>query len=324
MASESRDIVAVRDWADTVVAQVEQVFFGKRPVVVKLLAALLARGHALLEDVPGTGKTIAARALAATLGASFKRVQCTPDLLPADVLGVAIWSPEKQSFAFRRGPVFANLVLVDEINRATPRTQSALLEAMAERQVSIDGRIMPLPDPFFIMATENPVEFEGTFPLPEAQKDRFLLSVDVGYPPREAEALMLESQRRLTHPVEDLKALTDPASILAHQAAVVGVHVDDAVRDYILDLTRASREEPAVRVGVSPRGALALYKAAQARAAIAGRGYVVPEDVKELAPDVFRKRLILTAEAALKGTQPERVIASLLDRVAVPAFKEKA
>ena len=314
--------IRAEEWARTACDGIEKVFYGKRKVIRKLLCALLARGHVLIEDVPGTGKTILARAMAAVLGADFKRIQCTPDLLPADVLGVSVWSAQKQSFRFRRGPIVSNIVLIDEINRATPRTQSALLEAMAERQISVDGRLMKLPDPFFIMATENPVEFEGTFPLPEAQKDRFLISLHVGYPEREAEALMLESQRQLNHPVESMTALTEPATILALQEQVVGVHVDPGLRDYILNLVQATREDQAVRLGVSPRGSLALYKTCQAWAAMEGRSYITPEDVQELAPEVFKKRIILTAEASIKNIKAERIIASILDRIPVPAFKE--
>ncbi len=323
MDDSTEAVAEIARWAETVVTQVERVFYGKRTVIRKLATALLARGHVLLEDVPGTGKTIAARAFAVSIGADFKRIQCTPDLMPADVIGVSIWSEEKKGFMFRRGPIISNIVLVDEINRATPRTQSALLEAMAERQISIDGRLITLTEPFFIMATENPVEFEGTFPLPEAQKDRFLLSVDVGYPARDAEALILESHRRLTHPVVDLTPVSSREAVLEHQKHAATVHVDDAVREYILDLVRATREDPSVRLGVSPRGALALYKASQAYAAVSGRAYVVPEDVKELAPDVFRKRIIPTPEAALKGLRADRVTESVLDRVPVPAFKER-
>ena len=323
MDASTEAVAEIARWAETVVTQVERVFYGKRTVIRKLATALLARGHVLLEDVPGTGKTIAARAFAISIGTDFKRIQCTPDLMPADVIGVSIWSEERKGFLFRRGPLISNIVLVDEINRATPRTQSALLEAMAERQISIDGRLITLTEPFFIMATENPVEFEGTFPLPEAQKDRFLLSIDVGYPARDAEALILESHRRLTHPVVDLKPVSTPEVILEHQKSAATVHVDEAVRDYILELVRATREDPSVRLGVSPRGALALYKASQAYAAISGRAYVVPEDVKELAPDVFRKRIIPTPEAALKGLHADRVTESVLDRVPVPAFKER-
>ncbi len=312
----------IKKWSETISDQVESIFFGKRGVIRKILISILARGHILLEDVPGTGKTIVARALSATLGMSFKRIQCTPDLMPADVLGVSIWMPASNDFIFRHGPVFSHIVLVDEINRATPRTQSALLEAMGERQVSIDGSVYELPDPFFIIATENPIEFEGTFPLPEAQKDRFLLSVDIGYPASEAEALILESQRRLNHPVTDLKPLCAAEDILELQRYITKIHVDEGLRSYILALINETRGDAALRLGVSPRGSLALYKAAQASAALAGRSYVVPNDIKDLAPDVFRKRVVLQPETQIRGITADRVIKSIIERVPIPAFKE--
>ncbi len=312
----------IQQWADGITGAVETVFYGKRRVIRKILCALLSRGHVLLEDVPGTGKTILARALANTLGTQFKRLQCTPDLLPADVLGVTIWSAEQQKFLFRQGPIMSNLLLVDEINRATPRTQAALLEAMAERQISVDGRRLMLPEPFFLIATENPVEFEGTFPLPEAQKDRFLLSLSIGYPDTAAEAVMLESQRHIEHPVDSLRPVTKADEILALQEAVTRIHVDSALRDYMLALVAASRSHPAVRLGVSPRGSLALYRSSQALAAMEGRSFVIPEDIKALVPDVFRKRLILHPESIIKNISADRIIESIVDSVPVPVFKE--
>lgn len=317
------DINGIKAWADRVSDALGGVFFGQEEAVDKILSALLARGHVLIEDVPGTGKTILARAAAALMGVDFGRIQCTPDLLPADVLGVSVYSPETGKFSFREGPVMTNILLVDEINRATPRTQSALLEAMGERQVSVEGRRVALEEPFFVLATENPVEFEGTFPLPEAQRDRFMLALSLGYPSREAEALILESQRRLGHPVEDLKPVCEGAEILRYQAEAVKVHVDASVRDYMLALAAATRVDPALRLGVSPRGSLALYKLCQAWAAINGRDYVVPEDVKVLATDVFRKRIVLRSESALKSIRPERVIQSILDTTEAPSFKER-
>jgi MoxR-like ATPase len=312
----------IQQWADDITDSVETVFFGKRRIIRKLLCAILSRGHVLLEDVPGTGKTILARALANSLGTQFKRLQCTPDLLPADVLGLTIWSAEQQKFLFRQGPIMTNMLLVDEINRATPRTQAALLEAMAERQISIDGKRLQLPDPFFLVATENPVEFEGTFPLPEAQKDRFILSLSIGYPDTAAEAVMLESQRQIAHPVETLKPLTGPDEICALQESVTRIHVDSALRDYILALVGASRNHPSVRLGISPRGSLALYRTSQAWAAMEGRSYVIPEDIKGLVADVFRKRLILHPESIIKNISVERIIESIIDSVPVPVVKE--
>ena len=313
---------AVADWSEKISNAVETVFFGKRDLIEKLLAALLCRGHVLLEDVPGVGKTILARALASSLGGEFSRIQCTPDLLPADILGVSVYNPNDGSFVFREGPIMANIVLVDEINRATPRTQSALLEATGEGQVSIEGKRRALPDPFFLIATENPVEFEGTFPLPEAQKDRFLLSLTVGYPGRDNEQHILESQRRLTHPVNDLSPVTELSDLLALQQEVVSVHVDQSVVDYMSALVEASRSHAQVRIGVSPRGTLALYKASQALAAVRGRDYVVPEDVKELCRPVFEKRIIMASQALIRGIGSDQVIGSIIESTPAPVLPE--
>jgi len=313
----------VIEWIAEVKSSVEKIFYGKSDVIEKLLVCLLCRGHALLEDVPGVGKTILARALAGSLGGQFKRIQCTPDLLPADVLGVSVYNPKSGEFTFREGPIITNLLLVDEINRATPRTQSALLEAMAENQISVDGRNIPLPNPFLLIATENPVEFEGTFPLPEAQKDRFFLSLRIGYPDRSAEEQILESQRRLDHPVNDVKAVVDLSSLLEAQAEVVKVFVKPEVRSYLLDIVSESRKDARLLLGVSPRGSLALYRGSQALALIRGRSYVVPEDVKELAVPALCKRIILKSEQAIRGIGEERVINDLLERVEVPVFKDE-
>jgi MoxR-like ATPase len=311
----------VAAWARRVRDSVERVFYGKSEVIDRLLVTLLCRGHALIEDVPGMGKTILARALARSLGGDFKRIQCTPDLLPADVLGVSVYSPKTGEFSFKQGPILTNVLLVDEVNRATPRTQSALLEAMGEGQISVDGKVMPLPEPFFMMATENPVEFEGTFPLPEAQKDRFFMTVQVGYPPREAELTMLESQRRLTHPVVDLEPVTDVATVRAMQEAILGVHVAPALQGYLLDLVDETRRDPRLALGVSPRGSLSLFRGAQALAALDGRSYVVPEDIKALALPVLKKRMIVKPEQVMRGIDEVQVIRDVLDRVDVPVFK---
>jgi MoxR-like ATPase len=314
-------VKSIQVWAETVIRSVESVFLGKREVIEKLLVAVLCQGHVLLEDVPGVGKTILARAVAQSLGGAFSRVQCTPDLMPADIVGVSIYNPKEGEFHFREGPIQANIVLVDEINRATPRTQSALLEAMGESQVSVEGKSRPLPDPFFLIATENPVEFEGTFPLPEAQKDRFLLSVKVGYPAREVEKTIVRKQRRLTHPVTDVTAVSDLKELLAHQTTVVTLHVDERVENYILDIIAATRSSPALQLGASPRGSLALYKCGQALAALRGRDYVTPEDIKALAVGILAKRVIVAPEAQFKGHTAESLLAAVIENTAVPELQ---
>lgn len=316
-----KETLKAADFALKIRNNIERVFLGKSVVIEKILAAFFARGHVLLEDVPGTGKTILARAFAASLGLNFARIQCTPDLLPADILGVSVWRADEGRFVYRPGPVVNQFVLVDEINRATPRTQSALLEAMAEGQISVDGNRIPLPEPFFVMATENPVEYEGTFPLPEAQKDRFFLSLSIGYPDRESEALMLENQRRITHPVTDLERVASPEEVLSIQEAVTQVHMEAPVRDYLLSLVEATRQDASLRAGVSPRGSLALYRASQALAAVRNRDYVVPEDVKEMTAPVFRQRLLLSPESLMRGIQPDRIISSVLDRLPAPEYR---
>jgi MoxR-like ATPase len=321
------DPMTISAFADKIRTNIETVFLGKTPVIDMVIAAFLARGHVLLEDVPGTGKTILARAFAGSLGLSFSRIQCTPDLLPADILGVSVWQQEDKGgrFVYRRGPIVNQFVLVDEINRATPRTQSALLEAMAEGQISVDGKRLKLPEPFFVLATENPVEFEGTFPLPEAQKDRFLLSLPIGYPGLEAESLMLENQRRITHPVTDIAPVVQAAEIVPIiaelQEAVSKIHVAPAVKAYILALVDATRHEGGLRTGISPRGTLALYRASQAFAGIRGRDYAVPEDVKDMALPVFRQRILLSPESIVRGVIPDRIIESILDRIPLPEYK---
>jgi MoxR-like ATPase len=312
---------AVSEWAERIKKSTQKAFFGKEEVIERLLIALLCRGHVLIEDVPGVGKTIAARALGKSLGGSFKRIQCTPDLLPTDVLGVSVYNPKSGDFNFREGPILSNVLLVDEINRATPRTQSALLEAMAENQISVDGRRIALPEPFFLMATENPVEFEGTFPLPEAQKDRFFLALKIGYPDRVSEQEILESQRRVTHPVSDIEAVTELETVLEMQKRVVEVHMNAALQSYILDITEQTRKEYRLRLGVSPRGSLALYKGAQALAAIRGRDYVIPEDVKELLVPICAKRVIVRSEHLVKGISAEELLKEAVDRVEVPIVK---
>jgi len=327
-----KELQPIAEFARRIRENIETVFLGKTAVVDMLITAFLARGHVLLEDVPGTGKTILARAFAASLNLRFARIQCTPDLLPADIIGVSVWRQGEEfddrkdlsvrgRFVYQPGPLVNQFVLVDEINRATPRTQSALLEAMAEGQISVDGKRHALPEPFFVMATENPVEFEGTFPLPEAQKDRFLLSLGIGYPDHESESLILENQRRLTHPVTDIKPVAQAEEIAPLQDAVSRIHVDPVVRDYLLSLVAATRKEPHLRIGISPRGSLALYRSAQAYAGLHNRAYVTPEDVKEMAESVFRQRFLLSSEAIVRGVVPERIIQSILDSTPIPEYR---
>jgi len=322
-----KDLQPIAEFAERIRKNIETVFLGKTAVIDMITTAFLARGHALLEDVPGTGKTILARAFAASIDLSFARIQCTPDLLPADILGVSIWrqaeefDDRKGRFVYRAGPIVNQFVLVDEINRATPRTQSALLEAMAEAQITVDGSRVALPEPFFVIATENPVEFEGTFPLPEAQKDRFLLSLNIGYPDAESESQMLENQRRVSHPITDLKPVASAQEAAPLQEAVSKIHVDKVVKDYLLTLIQATRSDHNLRSGISPRGSLALYRSSQALAGIRNRNFVTPEDVKETAKSVFRQRLLLTSEAFVRGISPDRIIQSILETTPIPEYR---
>lgn len=314
----------VQQWAGQVIGSVEEVVYGKSAVIEKLLVALLCRGHALLEDNPGVGKTILARALSTILGGDFKRIQCTPDLLPADVLGVSIYNPKTGEFTFKQGPIMANVLLVDEINRATPRTQSALLEAMTDFKISVEGRALQLPDPFFMIATQNPVEFEGTFPLPEAQKDRFLLSLSMGYPPEEAEAEIMVAQQRLTHPVTDLKPVTDLSTVIELQRQVTSVNVSEETEEVILRLVSSTRNDTRLTLGASPRASMALYRGSQALAAIRGRSAATLEDVIELAPAVLQKRIAVKPEMQLKGVTEIQVINQLLEQAKAARAEESA
>ncbi len=312
----------VQPLAERVRSNVQRVVVGKGEAIDLALAALLCDGHVLIEDVPGIGKTTLARSLAASLGCSFGRIQFTLDLMPADVLGVNYFNQQTASFHFRPGPVFSQVLLADEINRATPRTQSALLEAMQERQVTVDGETMTLPDPFLVLATQNPVELEGTFPLPEAQLDRFMVRVELGYPTASEEAdIFLRFDTPQGPP--SLDAVTDAAALSAARAAVARVHVDELVRRYVAGVVRATREHEGVELGASPRAGLALYKTAQARAALSGRDYVLPDDIKELAVPVLAHRMIMGASARLRGLGAAEAIAEVLTKVPVPIEVER-
>ena len=319
MTDESASLLLdeVQAMTQAVRANVARVIVGKLEVIDLLLVALLSDGHVLLEDVPGMGKTVMAKALARSLGATFQRVQGTPDLLPTDITGVSYFDQRQCQFVFRPGPIFAQILLVDEINRATPRTQSALLEAMAEHQVTVERETMPLPRPYLVLATQNPVELEGTFPLPEAQLDRFLLRVRVGYPSEEEEQAILH---RFKHdePLETLQLIVSADQVLALQCAIRQVTWQPEVERYLLAIVRATRKHPAVTLGVSPRGTLALYRACEAYAAMQGRDYVQPDDVKRLAPSVLAHRLLTTTRARLRGSAAEAIITEIGASVPVP------
>ena len=300
-----------------IIENISRVIVGKKQTIELLLVALMAEGHVLLEDVPGVAKTLLAKSLAKSIGGSFDRVQFTPDLMPSDITGFNVYDQHSASFSFRPGPVITNVLLADEINRTIPRTQSSLLECMEERQVTVDGQTHHLSAPFFVMATQNPIELEGTFPLPEAQLDRFLLKTRIGYPDRHEEIHILERFRE-SDPLEQLNAVATPADITALQQARRGILVSEPVRDYIADMVRATRDHPAIRFGASPRGSLGLMRAAQALATLRGRTYILPDEVKYLARPVLAHRLILNEEERLRGESADRLIEDLIDRIPVP------
>ena len=296
---------------------IQRVIVGKGDVIDLTLVSVLCEGHILLEDVPGIGKTTLARALASSLGCSFRRIQFTPDLLPSDVTGLSWFNQKKQEFEFRAGPIMSQVVLADEINRATPRTQSALLEAMQERQVTIDGTTWPLPRPFLVLATQNPIELEGTFPLPEAQIDRFLLRIAIGYPEEAEENAILE-RFRLEDPLPDLTPVTTPEEVVQMQAERRNVRVEATLREYVVRVARATRENPEIELGASPRATLSLYQASQAWAALHGRDFVIPDDVKRLAPHVLTHRLMVAPQAQLRGRQVQELVSDIVEAVPVP------
>ena len=311
------DVNKIQDFVEGITSNTEKVIVGKRPVIELVLIALLCEGHVLIEDVPGTGKTMLARAIAISTGLGFKRLQCTPDLLPSDVTGVSIFDQMKREFEFRPGPVFSNILMADEINRATPRTQSALLEAMGESQVTVDGVTYPLSRPCMVLATQNPIEFEGTFPLPEAQMDRFFMRLKIGYPQYTDEFTMMQIQQ-LAHPIESLEQVFSGEHIPELQKQVRRVSVVESVQRYILSIVHSTRKHPALALGASPRGSLALFRACQAYAAARGRDYVIPDDVKHLAPVCLAHRMVMNPDHGLSGENTTGVLGELLKQVEVP------
>ena len=306
----------IMEFASLIKENVERVIIGKGEAIELLIVALLCDGHILIEDVPGVGKTMLARAIAISLGGQFKRLQCTPDLLPNDITGVSVFNQQNGQFEFRSGPVFVNILLADEINRATPRTQSALLEAMQEQQVTVDGVTHSLPRPFLVIATQNPIEYEGTFPLPEAQLDRFLMRLSIGYPAFPDEKTLLTHLQR-EHPINTLRPVADGKHLQIFQQKVWEVYVDETLKDYIIRLVSATRNHPDLALGASPRASLSLFKACQGLAAIRGRDHVIPDDVKYLVPVTLTHRLIVTSEAELRGHSAKAIIKDLLDNVAL-------
>jgi len=307
----------IQSLAERLVSNVEHVIVGKHDSVTMTVTGLLCQGHILIEDVPGTGKTMLAKSLAKSIGCTFNRIQFTPDMLPSDVTGVSIFNQKTNEFEFRPGPIMAQIVLTDEINRATPKTQAALLEAMEERQLTVDGVTHMLPQPFLVLATQNPIEYEGTFPLPEAQMDRFLMRINIGYPSNSDEVRMLKSQQ-LVHPIVDLAQVIGVDELLAAQQAIKEVTVSPEIERYIVDLVDATRTHAEVYLGASPRGSLALYRTAQARAAIEGRSYVLPDDIKKLAVPTLAHRLIVGSAARIREVDARDIVDELLERLPVP------
>jgi MoxR-like ATPase len=311
----------IQEYINLIIDNVEKVIVGKRTAIEMMMVALLCEGHVLLEDVPGLGKTMLARAIATSLGRDFKRLQCTPDLLPNDVTGVSVYNQHTTQFEFRPGPIFVNILLADEINRATPRTQSALLEAMQEQQVSADGKTYPLPRPFMVLATQNPIEYEGTFPLPEAQLDRFFMRISLGYPKPDEEVQILKNLRR-EHPIYSLQPVVDVEELLTFQRLVWDIFIDESLHEYIVRIVGATRKHPGLLLGASPRASLSLFKASQALAAIRGRDHVLPDDIQQLAPAVLTHRLILKPETSLRGKTLGGILAEILEQVPLKLIPE--
>ena len=305
--------------AQLVIDNTSKVIVGKRDVIELAVATLIAKGHLLIEDVPGVGKTMLAKSLATSIGCSFNRIQCTPDLLPSDITGLSIYNQQNGQFEFRQGPLMSQVVLADEINRATPKTQSALLESMEEHQITVDGVTHPLHAPFIVLATQNPIEYEGTFPLPEAQLDRFLMRINLGYPSVEEE-LEIISEQEMAHPITVLESVTTPSGILEMQEAVNSIYVDSLIREYIVKLTESTRSHPEVYLGASPRASLGLFKTARALALIRERDYVIPDDVKFLAPTVLSHRIILAPSARMQGIRSMDIVDNLLSELAIPGI----
>jgi len=310
----------VRAVAERIINNVEKVIFGKHEEIQLAVIGLLCQGHLLIEDVPGVGKTMLAKSLAKSIGCTFRRIQFTPDMLPSDVTGVSVFNQKTREFEFRPGPVMAQIVLTDEINRATPKTQSALLEAMEERQVTVDGKTYPLGRPFLVMATQNPIEYEGTFPLPEAQLDRFMLRISLGYPAPNDEITILDSQQYV-HPVEEIGQVVSVEELLEAQDQVKEVYIDALVKEYIVAIVNATRKHPDIYLGASPRGSLALYKTSQVLAAVQGRDYVIPDDIKALAQPTLAHRLIVSPSARIKDVDPRVVVEDVLNSVPVPGAR---
>ena len=306
----------IQESGERVAANVERVIVGKHNEVRLALVALLCQGHLLIEDVPGTGKTVLAKAIARSLGCSFRRIQFTPDLLPTDVTGLSIYNQKNQEFEFRAGPIMSQIVLADEINRATPKTQSALLECMEERHMTVDGTTYPMPVPFLVIATQNPIEYEGTFALPEAQLDRFMIRLRMGYPQPLEEVVILDEQKR-SHPLDAIEEVASVEDLVAMQQGIREIYVDSSVSEYIVRLVNATRVHPDVYLGASPRGSLALYRASQAFAALAGRDYVIPDDIKQLAEPALAHRLIIKTAASIRDVDPGAIVHELLDSIPI-------